>query len=223
MKLYDENTGQQFKGVFDSLSEQRHMSNKVKLWVFIFFAPILVSMWISTGAKDRADLFGGKKTVEGFLSANIISLTILILTAICFVIYVSKTWKGKQGTSIATVMIYLFVLISLTVFISLRLGAISNIRSDLRAPRKITLSSYITCTNEKRERFVVFEDGTDNILLQIPEDKYDELTAQQEGKRSDVNLALSLVEEAGYSDIEVKSGEITVIYYKNSVIYESIK
>jgi hypothetical protein len=42
-------------------------------------------------------------------------------------------------------------------------------------------------------------------------------------QRSDVNVLLTLVEEAGYDDIEVKSGDVTVKYYNYSVIYESIK
>lgn len=222
MKLYDENTGQQFKNMFSDYTKTRRDMTRVKLWTLLFFIPIIIANWIAGSAKDNADLLGGKKTIESFFSANVIALTILVLTAICFIVYVSKTWKGKEGTSIGTVMVYIFVLIGLTAFICIRLGALSNIREDMNSPREVKLKTYITCTNQSRDRFVVFEDGGEEILLQIPEGKYDELLLKDEGKKSDVSLTLSLVEDAGYEDIEVKTGKITVKYYKHSVIYENM-
>ena len=222
MKLYDENTGQQFKNMFSDYTKTRRDMTRVKFWTLLFFIPIIIANWIAGRAKDNADLLGGKKTIESFFSANVIALTILVLTAICFIVYVSKTWKGKEGTSIGTVMVYIFVLIGLTAFICIRLGALSNIREDMNSPREVKLKTYITCTNQSRDRFVVFEDGGEEILLQIPEGKYDELLMKEEGKKSDVSLTLSLVEDADYDDIEVKTGKITVKYYKHSVIYENM-
>ena len=222
MKLYDESTGQQFKNMFSDYTKTRRDMTRVKLWTLLFFIPIIIANWIAGRAKDNADLLGGKKTIESFFSTNVIALTILVLTAICFIVYVSKTWKGKEGTSIGTVMVYIFVLIGLTSFICIRLGALSNIREDMNSPREVKLKSYITCTNQSRDRFVVFEDGGEQLVLLIPEEKYDALLMKDEGKKSDVGLTLSLVEDAGYDDIEVKTGEITVKYYKHSVIYENL-
>ena len=223
MKLYDENTGQQLKDAFGSYAQTRRDMTRVKFWVLLFFIPIIIANVIAGSAKDRADLLGGKETIESFFSANVIALTILVLTAICFIVYVSKTWKGKAGTSIGTVMVYIFVLIGLTAFICVRASALANIRSELKGPRELKLSTYITCKNAAGDCFIAFEDGSGDVLLQIPGGKYDALADDEEGKRSDVNVLLTLVEEAGYDDIEVKSGDVTVKYYNYSVIYESIK
>ena len=222
MKLYDENTGQQFNKMFSDFSETIQEMNSVRLITLAFFIPLLITTWFTSGAKDRADLLGGKETVESFLTANIISLTVCVLTGIAFIFYVSKTWKGK-ATPISSIMIYLAVLISVTIFTCVRIGAIANIREELKNPKTTKLTNFILCENASKDKYIAFDDEAGHVILQIPDDKYFDLQDDVDGRVSDVSLLHTLVEDAGYDDIEVKSGDVTVKYYYHSVIYESIK
>ncbi|MBR4622704.1 MAG: hypothetical protein IKO44_04895 [Ruminococcus sp.] len=211
----------------DKIRETRFEERKWAAFFAGFALTYLIARWLRKDALDKADLLGGKATVEGFKSINIATLAFSLVALAVFIFLVIKTWKGRESSIfqlVFTIAAGLIVLYGIFVPAS----AVIKISSELKHPTEVTVSSYVTCMQDGKCLLVFDEEGSsDSIVLVIPKEKYSELKDGEPTPSNKTYLSRSwrLIdgsEYGGYSDAALYSSEIDVTYYEYSVIYESV-
>lgn len=194
--------------------------------VFAIFALICMgSMKITQRSLDNADLLAGKATVEKFMRSNFISMIIILLAFVGFVFLCFNTWKGRKG-SMSQVLVTVGSGIIILYCGFARFAAIHNISKDLSGAKDVKLSVCTLCTRGANEFYACFDDGTDSVLLAVPEKVYDEIKACPIAENKSESSAYELLvndQYGGYDDIEQYSADIVISYYPNSVIYEKCR
>lgn len=211
--------------IIEEMHDERVSSRKWNA-VFAVFALICMgSMKITQRSLDNADLLAGKATVEKFMRSNAVSMAVILLAFVGFVFLCFNTWKGRKGSMSQLLMTVGSGIIILYCGFA-RFAAIHNISKDLSGAKDVKLSVCTLCTRGANEFYACFDDGTDSVLLAVPEKVYDEIKAcpvSENKTESDAYDLLVNDKYGGYKNIEQYSADVVISYYPNSVIYEKCR
>ncbi|MBR6101253.1 MAG: hypothetical protein IKP95_02400 [Ruminococcus sp.] len=208
---------------FSGRSEERRESKKWSAIFSVFALMGMIAFYIQKHSMDGADLLGGRKTIERFMRSNVIAMVILLLSIVGFIILVFRTWKKERSLAQFAFTICSGVILLLCSFSIFR--SIHNIQKDLDSPKTVTVESFVTCKGGSNEYYAVFDqEGTiDSILLRIPQDKYELLTQTPVETRTHMSRSYRLADEdGGFTNVQLHSQKIEIVYYAHSVIYEDI-
>lgn len=202
----------------DTRSQQRERLKWAPFFA-LFVLLCLAAMGIKSLMVKDADPLGGRITVGKFLNGNRVQLIIICVTFVLFIVFLIKTWKGRQSSVqqfVCTVCCGIFIVLC-GVF---SLLAVVNISGELSDPRTVELSSYTLCTDSAGKFYVAFDDDG-GVLLQISINKYIDLMS---GTPSEQGAGLAYDEVSSnstYHDVRYYRSKIKITYYDKSVIYES--
>ena len=202
-----------------------HRSEKYK-WMPILLGAVLA--WgAASGIKElivrNADYLGGKETVKTFFLGNIVKLAILLIAIAAFIVVFTKTWKGR-ASSIEQLVFTLGGGGLLVVFALMTIPAVMNIGKELKSPKTAEISSYTLCTDSSGNYFAAFDDSDGGVLLQIPDEAFDELSEGEASERGSGFAYNELSEDgSGYQNVTFYRSDAKVTYYQYSVIYKSAK
>ena len=214
------NVKDSFSAAFNDYKNSRRESSK---WApaFVLCALLCIGAgFIKSAMVKGADLLGGKATVERFFRANLVRLIITCVIFLLFLLFFIKTWNGMKSSVeqlIYTAACGLFVVICAIN----SLLPVVKISQELKAPRETEVKSYTLCSDNKGNYYVGFDDDG-GVLLTIPKDKYDELSA---GNISDNAAGFAydeIVESGKYNNVVFYRSKALIVYYHRSVIYENV-
>ncbi|MBP3792693.1 MAG: hypothetical protein ILA24_01490 [Ruminococcus sp.] len=210
--------------IFETAVEDYRIRQKEKSkWgtLFVFFILLSVGATLIKEIMVKgADYLGGKATVEKFFRANLVRFVIMCLLMAVFIVVFVKTWNGRQS-SIEQLVFSFGAGIVVIFFAVTALMPVLTISDELKHPRTAELHSYTLCTDTGGNYYVGFDDNG-GVLLNIPKDKYEELSR---GKSSDNAAGFAydeIVESGKYKNIVFYRCAVQIVYYHHSVIYENV-
>ena len=207
----------------DAVNNYREIQRERIRWAPLLAIFVVLSI-LASGIKmvivSGADNLGGKATVQRFYTGNLVRLIIMCLVVAAFTVVVFKTWKGKQS-SVEQLMFTIGSGVIVIFFAITALLPVLSIGKELRHPRNVDKSSYTLCT-AGNSYYVAFDDRG-AVLLEIPKQKYDELSQGSASDKRSAGEANMLVRESNYNNVRFYESPIKITYYDKSIIYESIE
>ena len=216
-----------FNSSFDKqIQNYRYHKSEEFKWKPILLGAFVLGL-VASGIKElvvrNADNLGGKQTVETFFIGNLIKFVVLLAALTAFVVVFTKTWKGR-ASSIEQLVFTLGGGAVLVIFAVIALGAVVNIGKELKSPKTMDVSTYTLCADSSGNYYAAFDDSSGGVLLQIPDEAFDELSEGESFERGSGFAYNELSEEgSGYQNVTFYRSDAKMTYYQYSVIYISAK
>ena len=196
-------------------------------WGALFAVVAMIILLISFLRKQslkNADLLGGKETIEKFLHTNVTCMALVLAMALAMIVICFKTWKGRASSIYQLIFVgacWLLILYSgITTMI-----AVHNISRELDGPKTVNMKQYVLCMRGSDYILAFDEEGSkDGVVLVIPKEKYDELSAGEVSTETYLSRTMRLIQESEYveyKNAKLYASPIEISYYPDSIIYES--